>query len=88
MDGEKDGSRMLELDVTARNDSKPKGNKKKKAQASSKRKRGATSKTGKGIGSQKTDSSQQIISTYFNCLERPVEVGNSLGSSLTATNTS
>ena len=90
MVGGRKGSGMLEQCMTAMNDSRPKENTKSKAQARSKRKRGANSKTGRGLGSQGkgSDSSQSLIRNYFNCKERPVEVGNSLGSSKTDSNTS
>ena len=76
------GSKVVESIATARDDKLPGGKKNLKAQALTKRKRGATSKTGKGTGKMKSDSSHQMIYSFFSRTARPVEVRNSPGSSI------
>ena len=88
MDVRKIGAGWRKTCVTANNILGPRGQKKKKAPATIKRKRGAGSRTGKGAESEKSDSSQDLRNYFIGSKERPVEVGNSPGSSRPATNTS
>ena len=90
--GRKTSPRLLEPKDPLRIVSIPIGKKRVQPKARTKGKRGAKSSTVGGIGSQgmKTDSSQYSISNYFCSVkkERPVEIENSPGSSVTSLNTS